>query len=307
MYLRLFNDIRFSSPCGGLMLWRSPDGRAVRASRTLRSRSVCRHSVSLCLVSKGPQFRAKTPKPVFKVKAVVSRENAWCACFVLCRGDNALWRSNTIQLPPLHGHTLPLLLLCLLSFLSSARCVYASPYFKNIGAAGFAVYSGPGFKGTSGMFYWTLQRFTGRVGTGRGRVRCPDALRAESAETPKQIVGLGVLVVDSSAQLWPCLGDVVIWRGRESLFRKWIGRLNRGCGRTPFPFVSSRFGSVVSVERKQSSVSSLYQRAQVFFRSRTLSYTHRCWHSGVCQIHPHAPQLKLLFIIFAYMFVVVGS
>lgn len=270
MYLRLFNDICFSSPCGGLLLWRSPDGRALRASRTLRSRSACRHSVSLCLVSKGPQFRAATPKPVFKVKAVVSRQNAWCACFVLRRGDNALWRSNTIQLPPLHGHTLPL---CRLSSLSSARCVYAWPYFKNIGAAGFAVYSGPSFKGTSGMFYWTRQRFRGRVGTDGGPIRCPDALQPRALKLQNKSWSSGVLL--QTALLNCDLVWAMLWSGEEedlcsgSELAGWTEAVAER------RFLLCRLGLGPFCLQRESRT--LYQRSQVFFRSKTLSYTLRCW------------------------------
>lgn len=58
------------------------------------------------------------PKPVFNLKVVVSKENCWCACSVLCLCDNMLRRTNTIQLPLLH-----------FSFLFLSHCFNVTPCF----------------------------------------------------------------------------------------------------------------------------------------------------------------------------------
>lgn len=75
-------------------------------------------------------------------------------------------------------------------FLFSQPSVYFWPDFKNIGAAGFAVYSGPSFKGTSGMFHWILQRFTGHMGSYmaaklKAQIRCHDVLLSIQSEGSK--------------------------------------------------------------------------------------------------------------------------
>ncbi len=99
---------------------------------------------------RGPRFIAKTPKPVFNAKAVVSKENALWACFVLCPGDNALWRANTIQLPPIQGNT-GTVSASLFHFFFYSLSFYVTPsvlkyrqpdpWEMSVGAARFAVYS----------------------------------------------------------------------------------------------------------------------------------------------------------------------
>ena len=79
--------------------------RAVRVSGTLQSLLCLQLPCHPVFGLQGPWCMAKTPKPVFNIKAAVSRENGKLACFVLRPGDNVLRRANTIQLPPLQGDT----------------------------------------------------------------------------------------------------------------------------------------------------------------------------------------------------------